>query len=578
MPDWSYRTILRPVLLSLGAERARRLAVRALRTLSRFPYIIDFMGHMRADPRLRTQFGDAALAGPVVLGALVDPAGDAIGALERFGVGLIEVGPVAMHARGERRWRVDVDARAVEDLSDGATVSVDDVAANLARANVPVCVRIATCDAAREIASRLQQHAAFFAVDDVKLVEELRGTRPILFSGQDVQGALRAGASGVWLHGTPSEEQVNALRDAYPRMLIVAGGVTEPADARRLLHAGADAVAVDAGLVCSGPGLVKRCNEALLSTQPAPPPERLSLDAARSAWFWALLLGAAMFAGGVLAILIASTRVVLPYDESMAGMTRAQLEALNPRLLPFMAHDRVSLGGTMISIGIFYAALAWFGIRRGEHWAHVTVVVSAAIGFFSFFFFLGFGYFDPFHAFVTAVLTQFLLLCMVLPQSPRQAPLAEWYETAAWRRGQWGQLLFILIGAGITGAGAVISFIGCTSVFVTTDLAFLRTTAAALRASSFAHLVPLIAHDRASLGGMLLANGVTIWLAAQWGFRAGARWLWLALAWGGNIAFAAATIVHFVVGYGAVLHLTPAILGWVVWNIALALTRGWARA
>jgi hypothetical protein len=531
MPDWSYRTFLRPLLLARGEERGRRTAVRALRTLSRLPFgrqLIDFMGHMRADPRLRTPFGEAVLPGPVILGAGIDPTGEAIGALERFGVGMIEI--------------------------DGT--NEEEVAKNLesAKPSVPVCIRVTT----QEAATRLQEHATFFVLDHT-----------ILYAGDAV---------GVWLRNA-SADDVRALREQQPEALIVAGGVTSPDDARRLLDAGANAVAVDAGLLSSGPGLVKRCNEALLSTQTPPaPPEPFTLDAARSAWFWAFLLGIAMFAGGVLALIVASTRVVLPYDESMAGLTRAQLHALNPRLLPFMAHDRVSLAGTMISIGVFYAALAWFGIRRGEHWAHVTVIVSAAIGFFSFFFFLGFGYFDPFHAFVTAILTQFMLLCMILPLSPRQIPVAEWHESAAWRRGQWGQLLFILIGVAITGSGAVISFIGCTSVFVATDLAFLRTTAETLRQSSFAHLVPLIAHDRASLGGMLLANGVTIWLAAQWGFRAGARWLWSALAWGGNIAFAAATIVHFVVGYGAVLHLTPAFLGWLAWNAALALTRGWLTA
>ena len=552
MPDWSYRTFLRPVLLARGEERGRRAAVRALRALSRLPLgrqLIDFMGHMRADPRLHTALGDATLPGPVILGAGIDPKGEAIGALERFGVGMVEI--------------------------DGT--DAEEVAANvaLAKPSVPVCVRVAS----HEAAARLQEHAAFFVVDDLQLLESLRGARPLLYAGTRVDEAVRAGASGVWLRDAASPEDVRALRQQHPDILVIAGGVTEPAGARDLLGAGANAVVVDAGLLSSGPGLVKRCNEALLSTRPAPPPpERLGLDAARSAWFWALLLGVSMFAGGLLALAVASTRVLLPYDESMAELTRAQLHALNPRLLPFMAHDRVSLAGTMISIGIFYAALAWFGIRRGEHWAHVTVIVSAAIGFFSFFFFLGFGYFDPFHAFVTAILTQFMLLCMVLPLSPPQVPVGEWRESAAWRRGQWGQLLFILIGVALTGAGAVISFIGCTSVFVATDLAFLQTTAAALRQSSFAHLVPLIAHDRASLGGMLLANGVTVWLAAQWGFRAGARWLWSALAWGGNIAFAAATIVHFAVGYGAILHLTPAFLGWVAWNVALGLTRGWCHS
>lgn len=559
MPDWSYRTVLRPVMLAMGAERARRLAVGTLRTLSRLPLgrqAVDFLGHMRADPRLRTPFGATTLAGPVALGAMIDPAGEAIGALERFGVGLIEVGPVALRGNGAApEWRVDLQSRTIDDRSSGAIVGVDEVAANLARAKptVPVCVRIAETDehAVREIVERLREYATFF-VTDVK-----------------VDGTV------VWLRGENVEERLRAIRAEDPDALIIAGGVTEPADARRLLDAGANVAALDAGLVCSGPALVKRCNEALLSTMPAPaPPEPLSLGAARSAWFWALLLGVSMFAGGLLALVIASTRIVLPYDERMAGLTRAAIDAINPRLLPFMAHDRVSLAGTMMSVGIFYAALAWFGIRRGEHWAHVTAIVSAIVGFFSFFFFLGFGYFDPFHAFVTAILTQFTLLCMVMPLSPRQPPVAEWRETAEWRRGQWGQLMFVLIGAALTGAGAVISIIGMTSVFVETDLQYMRTTADHLR-HSFEHLIPLVAHDRAALGGMLIANGVAVWLTAQWGFRAGARWLWTALAWGGNIAFAAATTVHFVVGYGAILHLTPAILGWVAWNVALLLTRGW---
>jgi hypothetical protein len=388
---------------------------------------------------------------------------------------------------------------------------------------------------------------------------------------------MLAGASGVWVRGT-TEETVACVRSLRLRLsgeaILVAGGVTEAVDVQRLLDAGADVAAIDAGLICSGPGLVKRCNETLLSAMPATEPEPLSLLAARRAWFWGLLLGVAMIAGGLLALVIASTRVVLPYDERMSGLSPAQLDALNPRLLAFMAHDRVSLAGTMISVGIFYVALAWWGIRRGAHWAHVTLIASATVGFLSFFFFLGFGYFDPFHAFVTAILTQFTLLCMAMQTSAPQPPVPELRESGAWRRGMWGQLLFILIGAGLTGAGLVISLIGCTSVFVETDLHFLETTAAQLR-QSYETLVPLVAHDRASLGGMLLANGVTVWLSAQWGFRAGNRWLWHALAWGGNIAFACAVVVHIAVGYGAPLHLAPAFLGWLAWNVALALTHAW---
>jgi len=563
MPDWSYRTVLRPLMLSLGAERARRLATATLSTFSRLPFgaaAIDFLGHMRADERLRTRCGAFDFAGPIALGSMIDPSGEASDAFARFGVGLIEIGPVVEHANGLiPEWRVDLEKRTIT-ASGEITVGVDEVARNLAArtSDVPVCIRFGTNDPASiaRMIERLQPHAAMFRV------------------GTEVR-ATNGSAAGVWMSDVDAERVASFRRTLPPDALIVAGGVTEPEDARRLLDAGANIAVVDSGLVVSGPGLIKRCNEALLSRLPASAkPELLTMDAARSAWFWALLLGTAMLAGGLLAIVIASTRVVLPYDESLSGMTRVELSRLNPRLLAFMAHDRASLAGTMLSIGIFYAALAWSGIRRGAHWAQMTVIASATVGFLTFFFFLGFGYFDPFHAFVTAILTQFTLLCLVMQPSPPQAAVPEWRETAAWRRGQWGQLLFILIGAGLTGAGLMIAAIGCTAVFVQTDLEFMHTTRVQLH-HSYETLVPLVAHDRASLGGMLIANGIAVWLSAQWGFRAGARWLWVALAWGGNIAFACATAVHIVVGYHSPLHLAPAMAGWVAWNVALLLTRDW---
>src|SRR5690606_609540 len=130
----------------------------------------------------------------------------------------------------------------------------------------------------------------------------------------------------------------------------------------------------------------------------------------RQAWFWTLLLGIALRVGGVLAMVIAVTRVVMPYDEQSVGLTRTQLAQVNDNRLAFMSHDRLTLAGTMLAVGVLYTALSWYGIRRGWHWAHVAVIASAFVGFFTFFGFLGFGYFDPLHAFVTVVLFQFLLL------------------------------------------------------------------------------------------------------------------------------------------------------------------------
>lgn len=623
VPDWSYRTVLGGFLFALPPERARRLALGSLGWLGASAAgrgLIDLMGHMRPAAELGCAPHGITLSGPVGLGALIDPEGCASAALSRFGAGFVEVGPVsdgpATLATG---WTRDLATRELS-CSQAARVELATLHAHLADAGpraAPLWVRIAAdVRAVGPVIAKLRAQATAFLLEVAPSLEpealraqllsareaaEADGQgRPVLLSlrADDARAlelaqlALSVGAVGVWLRAeierTPGrlelgaaahdavESAIRALRAACPDALLVAGGVLEPADAERFMRAGAQLVAADAGLVLSGPGLIKRCNEALLLAQSErEPPEALGLDAARSAWFWAFLLGLAMLLGGLLALFVASTRVVLPYDEALCGMTRGQLIQLNPRLLPFMAHDRVSLAGSMLSIGTLYIALGLNPLRRGAHWAHLSVVLSALTGFFSFFLFLGFGYFDPFHAFVTGILFQFLLLCVAGRRTPARAlEVPDWRETAAWRRGQWGQLVFVALALGLCGAGAVICFLGSTSVFVETDLEFMRTTAAQL-AIAHDRLVPLVAHDRASLGGMLLTNGVALLCCALWGFRAGAAWLWWALLWAGNLAFAAALGVHFVVGYTSGLHLAPAFFGWGLWWLGLALSHGW---
>ena len=310
---------------------------------------------------------------------------------------------------------------------------------------------------------------------------------------------------------------------------------------------------IDSGLVFAGPGLPKRINEAILYRQlktesaPTSPPRRVFGES----WFWALLMGLSMLLGGVLAMLLAVTRVVLPYDEALAGLTREELAAVNERLLAFMTHDRVTLSGTMLAVGILYTVLAWFGIRRGIHWAWLTVVVSALAGFVSFFSFLGFGYFDPFHAFVTAILFQLLLLTVHSHLRTRQTMEApDLFNDGRWRASQWGQLSFVIHGAVLITAGVVISCVGMTSVFVHEDLEFMHTTVHEL-STAHPQLVPLVAHDRATFGGMLIACGAATLLPALWGFRRGQAWLWWALMIAGTIAYTATIAVHWTVGYDA---------------------------
>jgi dihydroorotate dehydrogenase len=384
-------------------------------------------------------------------------------------------------------------------------------------------------------------------------------------------------------------------------LLVARGGLHEPIDGLRAVRAGADLILLDSGLVHCGPGLPKRINELILADERQRRPDTAQAECrerspnrpsavpdsrpAAQSWLWLMLLGLGLLIGGGMTLAVALSRVVLPYDEALTGLTRLQLMAINPRLLDFMRHDRITLSGTMLAVGILYLALTVFGVRRGLHWAWLTVVISAAAGYLSFFLFLGFGYFDPFHAFVTAVSFPLLLLGIHAPLGGREQPLTpDLHNDWRWRLGLWGQLLFVIHGVMLIAAGFTISYIGATCVFVAEDMQFLCTADGVLQAAH-PQLVPLVAHDRASFGGMLVTCGLATLLPAMWGFHRGRAWLWAALVGAGAVAYVATIAVHLAVGYTSNWHLLPAYFGFAALGIGGGLTypylcdrSSWARA
>ena len=638
MPDWFYRTVSQPILFRLPAPRARDFALGFIGRLAQLPFgpaVIDFLGHMRADPRLRQSFLGIDFPTPIGLGPWLDTRAVALNALARFGLGFLEVGPVTVEGQVAHRPVKRLDDRQSLWFSDPPdTLTVDECVSRLGEASsrsLPLLVRIGYQTGAtseridhdcRLLVQELGSHADLFSLATAEyclanswtierwnshvrnILEAMPTTsppRPVLLcvaanSDQSlteplIEAALDAGIGGLIIDGgvrgkaegtvvgpparKHSLRQVRYLRERWGTglLIIASGGVHEPQHALDLRRAGADLVQVDSGLVYTGPGLPKRINDAFLSY-----PDRIVPPSASRArlpeltWFWTSLMGAGMLFGSLLALVIASTRIILPYDEAFVGTARAGLEALNPRLLAFMAHDRVTLAGTMVAIGVMYVGLSVFGIRRGLHWAQQSVFISAFTGFASFFLFLGFGYLDTFHAFVTGALLQLLLLGVHarLAISSLSSP-ADLRGDWAWRASLWGQLLLIIHGFALLGAGAVISVIGITDVFVHEDLEFMQTTAEALTSAN-PRLVPLIAHDRATFGGMLLASGWVFVLPALWGFRRGSAWLWWTFLAGGLPAYAAAIIVHFSVGYMSLKHLLPAFGGLALFLIGLILS------
>ncbi|NHW33751.1 hypothetical protein GQF04_03795 [Paenibacillus aceris] len=612
MPDWSYHSIFKPLLFGLPPKLARNLTLQAMGGLSRMPggaFVIKTMGHFEQSAVLHDEIAGVQVSCPVGLSGALDLQGTAHKALAQLGIGFIELGPVTV-----REVRCDGPIARVPEQEaivypDGyANTGADAITARLRKGTghrLPHFVRLRPMPGStpreallqqQELLEKLAPYAAGFYIDglaegwppdeamayltEVRQLAAAAGKPALLYVPPQLpEGTLRELAaqlsswSGVVVGEALREEGsrrvrvggsdvlsaqlslVRRLRSAGAATIVAAGAVSQPQDALELLAAGANSVQLHSGLVYAGPGLPKRINEAILydrireTEEPQPPSFWAN-------WGWMSLLGFSMIIGGLLAWLIAATSVLLPYDETFLGVSRSVINRFNGHIIHFMSHDRITLAGTMISLGIFYSQLAKHGLRFGLHWARTALLASCTVGFSSFFLYLGYGYFDPLHATAAAVLLPMLLLTLRgLKDYPSRKPPGLTNDIV-WRRAQWGQCCFVVLGIGLAFGGLTIAFVGITSVFVPTDLAYLGLTARQL-AEWNEHLIPLIAHDRAGFGGALFSLAVAIAASALWGVNQGESWLWWTFLWGGTPGFAAGLLVHFHIGYTDFIHLLP---------------------
>ncbi|MFE5966556.1 hypothetical protein [Streptomyces sp. NPDC056463] len=326
-------------------------------------------------------------------------------------------------------------------------------------------------------------------------------------------------------------------------------------------------------LIEAGPGWFARVTEAATPTAPAPGLRDVGRDPRRwPAWVWGLLVGLGMTVAGLGAAAITLGPVLMWYDRDYLGMTLDELHAANHHLVHFLQHDRITMAGTMVSIGALYTGLAVGGIRRGRAWAREAYLLSGAIGFPTLFYFLATGFVEPLHTATTLVLfPMFVAAVRRAPHTPRWRRMPEGPEPER-RRALVGQLLLVVTGAGLFVGGTVISLVGLTGVFVPSDLVFLGADTQALEAVN-PRLVPFVAHDRAGFGGALMAAAAAITLLSAWGWGRGEAWVFWSLATAAAFGFLPAVLVHGAIHYTDFLHLAPVYIGIILTATGLLLAR-----
>jgi hypothetical protein len=92
-----------------------------------------------------------------------------------------------------------------------------------------------------------------------------------------------------------------------------------------------------------------------------------------------LAVAAGMIGGGLTIMLFGMTRVFVPQDLVFLGLRPADLHAVNPRLIPLIAHDRAGFGGGVCSCGIMVAFLIWCGRPCRSLWQ--VLLIAGTVGF-----------------------------------------------------------------------------------------------------------------------------------------------------------------------------------------------------
>jgi hypothetical protein len=96
---------------------------------------------------------------------------------------------------------------------------------------------------------------------------------------------------------------------------------------------------------------------------------------------WLLLLtGAGMVVAGLTITTIGTLVVFVPQDLAFIGLDRATLDAIDPHLVPLIAHDRAGFGGGLATTGLIVVSVVRFGRPSRALWQALALAGIAGFG------------------------------------------------------------------------------------------------------------------------------------------------------------------------------------------------------
>jgi len=93
-----------------------------------------------------------------------------------------------------------------------------------------------------------------------------------------------------------------------------------------------------------------------------------------------LLTGLGMIGAGSVIMTVGMTSVFVPQDLQYLGLRAGDLYAINPRLVPLIAHDRAGFGGGLISCGLLVLLIVWKARMTPALWQALLIAGVSGFG------------------------------------------------------------------------------------------------------------------------------------------------------------------------------------------------------